>query len=93
MNLKNRNAIITGAAGLLGKYHAEALLERGFKVFLIDYNYKELVKVKKLLAKSFEKSKITIFNVDISKENKINNLKKFLKKRKNTRYISKQRCN
>ena len=82
MNLKSRNAIITGAAGLLGKYHAEALLERGFKVFLIDHNYKELVKVKKILAKSFQKSKIIIFNVDVSKENKINNLKKFLKKRK-----------
>ncbi len=82
MNTKSRNAIITGAAGLLGKKHAEALLERGFRVILVDNNYKELVKVKKSLNVFFSDSKIIIFNADITKENKIIKLKKFLKKRK-----------
>lgn len=35
------NAVITGAAGLLGKNHAEALVELGYNVYLTDINYKQ----------------------------------------------------
>ena len=42
-NLKNKNIIITGAAGLLGKQFALALLESGARVIMTDVNEKEPV--------------------------------------------------
>ena len=35
----NRVALITGAAGLLGRQHAMALLELNFEVILVDIDY------------------------------------------------------
>ena len=45
-NLNGRNALITGAAGLLGKQHAMALLEMGACVVLTDANMEGLDKTK-----------------------------------------------
>ena len=45
-NLNNKNALITGAGGLLGFEHACALLEIGSYVILTDQNTKFLHKNK-----------------------------------------------
>ena len=42
--LLNKNIIITGGAGLLGKEHALAVMEEGANAFLLDTNRKELLK-------------------------------------------------
>ena len=43
--------LITGAAGLLGKMHAEAILETGKNICITDINLKSLIKLYKLLKK------------------------------------------
>jgi NAD(P)-dependent dehydrogenase (short-subunit alcohol dehydrogenase family) len=50
-NLNGRCALITGAAGLLGIQHADALLEIGATVILTDINISSLNSVKKTLTK------------------------------------------
>ena len=82
MNNKKRNVLITGAAGLLGPQHAAALIEKNFSVVLIDKNLKSLKKVKKKLKNKYPKAKIIISSTDITKEKKIEKLKKSLQKRK-----------
>lgn len=75
-NLKNKNALITGAAGLLGFEHAAALIECGANVVLTDINEVTLNQTKYELEKSFlsknntNKSKIysKILNVANSEE-------------------------
>ena len=42
--LIDKTALITGAGGLLGYYHATAILEVGGSVILIDINEKNLLK-------------------------------------------------
>jgi NAD(P)-dependent dehydrogenase (short-subunit alcohol dehydrogenase family) len=37
-DLTNKTALITGAGGLLGPKHAEALLEYGAKVIITDHH-------------------------------------------------------
>ena len=44
-SLENKTVLITGAAGLLGKKHAEAILEYGGKVVLTDCDFKKVSKV------------------------------------------------
>jgi len=41
-DLTGKTALITGGAGLLGKKHAEAILEQGGTVILADYNQESL---------------------------------------------------
>ena len=74
--MNNRVALITGAAGLLGRQHAIALLELNFKVILVDINKKELSKTGNYLKKKFSKSSITLFKADISKESEVLKIKK-----------------
>ena len=79
---KNRSALITGAAGLLGKQHAIALLEIGFKVVLVDVNKKKMKQVYEFLIKKFNKDKVLFFNSDITNEKEIFKLKEKLKEKK-----------
>lgn len=69
-NLKNNLAIITGGAGLLGIQHSEALIEAGADVIIIDINNQALEDAKKHFNK-FYKKEITIFKVDITKEDEV----------------------
>ena len=43
-NLSNRVALITGAGGFLGLFHAKALLENGATVIITDRNISKLNK-------------------------------------------------
>ena len=49
--LSKKNALITGAAGLLGPHHALALNEIGYNIILIDIDNKNLEKTYKKLKK------------------------------------------
>ena len=48
---KNKNALITGGAGLLGPEHAIALNEVGFNIVLLDIDPINLKKKLKILKK------------------------------------------
>ena len=45
-SINKKYVIITGASGLLGPYHAEALAESGFNLILVDLNLKKLTSYK-----------------------------------------------
>ena len=75
---KNKIALITGAAGLMGRYHAEALAEVGYNLVLTDLNIAKLSKLKNFLSKKFKKLKFYYYNCDITSEKQVNNLKKNL---------------
>jgi len=67
MNNKKRSVLITGAAGLLGPQHAEALIEKNFNIVLIDKNFESLKKIKKKLINKYQETKIVISSTDITK--------------------------
>ncbi|MBI4823874.1 MAG: SDR family oxidoreductase [Nitrospirae bacterium] len=74
-NLKGRNSVITGGAGLLGRKHAEAVIEAGGLPILLDINKKSMEKVSMELAKRYGK-KIPIHIVDITKKTAVENVGK-----------------
>jgi len=57
-NLTGKTALITGAAGLLGKEHAAALLESGAQVVLTDIGESAVLFAHTSLAQSFDATKI-----------------------------------
>ena len=71
-------SIITGAAGLLGEQHALALASEGYNLLLTDIEktFQNAVKNKK----KFKKNKILVFPMDITNEDEIIEMKKFVKK-------------
>lgn len=77
----NKFALITGGAGLLGSYHAEALAEEGFNVILVDINLKKLNNIKQKLKKKYRKRKFLIFNCDIRYTEKVEELKNNIKEK------------
>ena len=80
--ITNKTALITGATGLLGPKHAEALCEIKFDLVLLDLEEKKLLKVKKYLNKSYPKSKIHTFKCDITKEKEVLKVERKLKQLK-----------
>ena len=81
--LNKKNALITGAAGLLGPQHALALNEIGFNIILIDIDNKKLLstysKIKRKLKKN---TKILKYHCDISSESQVNEVSFDLIKKK-----------
>ena len=69
-SLKEKIVIVTGAAGLLGEKHAEAVLAFGGIPLLIDINRSQLTKVVKKLKENF-KGRIDSFVVDITNESEV----------------------
>ena len=65
-NLSGRNALITGAAGLLGKQHAIALLEMGARVVLTDTNMVGLSVIQTALTGSYPEEKIITSFMDVT---------------------------
>ena len=70
-DLSGKAALITGAIGLLGVEHAEALLEIGCKVILTDINAVKLVAKKELLERKYNKALIMTFIMDVTDKKSI----------------------
>jgi len=70
-DLSGKAALITGAIGLLGVEHAEALLEIGCKVILTDINAEKLVAKKELLERKYNKALIMTFIMDVTDKKSI----------------------
>jgi NAD(P)-dependent dehydrogenase (short-subunit alcohol dehydrogenase family) len=71
-----RTALITGGAGLLGIEHAKAMLSTNADVIITDLNKDTLIKKRDYLAKSFSKSKIKTFIMDVSSESSVSKVSK-----------------
>ena len=78
-NLKNKNALITGAAGLLGIEHAKALLECNANVVITDINKENLRKIKETLLSLNLIGKIDSYIMDVTKIESIERVKNKLK--------------
>jgi len=70
-DLRGRTALITGAAGLLGVEHAEALLEVGAKIVLTDIDAEALNFVQEFLNKKFDSEKIILEVMNVTKKDEI----------------------
>ena len=81
--MKNEIAIITGAAGLLGPKHAEALAEISFDIVLIDINKTKLRRVENSLKLRFKDINIKSFVCDITNEDKLKKVSNKISKLKN----------
>ena len=81
-NLKNKNALITGAAGLLGIEHSYALLENHCDLVLTDINFDNLLKLKEKLSSNYPNSRINIYKLDVTSKASIIEVKKKLDKQK-----------
>ena len=77
-NLNNTFALITGAAGLLGREHAIALLENNANIVLLDINSDKLNNLMVDLRKSFPDSKIISSNCNIIDESNVEALNREL---------------
>ncbi|TSC67859.1 MAG: short-chain dehydrogenase/reductase SDR [Parcubacteria group bacterium Gr01-1014_73] len=73
--LKNAVAVITGAAGLLGKHHAQAILEGGGRAVLTDINEKSLKEITSVLNKFYPK-KVFSYPLDVTDEKQIESVVK-----------------
>lgn len=79
--IKNKIALITGAAGMLGEIHSEALLELKFDLIITDINLKLLKKRSKNLEKKFPNSKIVPIKLDVTSENQMKKVLNIIKKK------------
>ncbi len=75
-------SIVTGAAGLLGQMHVEALLEINSNIIALDKNINGLKKLKKNYEKKFKGKKILVFKLDLTNEKEIVKISKILKRKK-----------
>ena len=64
-------SLITGSAGLLGRYHAEALLQLGLNIVITDIDQKELNLTYKYLKKLYSNSNIIKSLLDVSSSSSI----------------------
>jgi len=74
-NLKNKTAVLTGSAGRLGNEFAHTLCQAGANVILVDVDSKKNIKLELSLKKKFN-TKIISYNLDISNQNSVKELKK-----------------
>ncbi len=70
-NLKNKNILITGAAGLLGYEHSLALLQVGATVIMTDIDFSKIMENRLKLKKINQKFNILCFKMDVASENSI----------------------
>ena len=79
-DLTNRSALITGAAGLLGKQHAKALLECNANIVLTDIDIKKITNLKNDLESQNFPGKIIAHRMDVTDPNSIKKVSNELKK-------------
>ena len=77
-NLNGKRALVTGAAGLLGKEHAAALLECSAAIVMTDISLPRLYEAKSELLKRFPNAEIDLYVMDVSHETEIINVKNAL---------------
>jgi NAD(P)-dependent dehydrogenase (short-subunit alcohol dehydrogenase family) len=73
-NLSGKRCLITGAGGLLGRYHAEAILEAGGSVILTDINRDSIVSLSNDLISSLgrlESERVCWRIMDVTKKESI----------------------
>ena len=70
-NLKNKTALITGAAGLLGMEHALALLESNCNLVLTDIKLEKLLELKNYLLSEYPGSDIKVFKLNVASKKSI----------------------
>ena len=70
-DLRNKFALITGAAGLLGTEHALALLEINANIILTDINKKKINLIRQKILKFYPSKKIFSYQMDVTKPNSI----------------------
>ena len=73
-NLKDDIAVITGGAGLLGRYHAQALLDVNCKVIITDINDERLEDAKYFL-KKYSNDLMDFKKLDVTNEVNIQSIK------------------
>lgn len=73
-NLLGKTAVITGAAGLLGRQHAAALLANGASVVLTDLSEETLIKVKGKLGEEGDRDRIIVKVLDVTNPESIENV-------------------
>ena len=73
-SLKNKNALITGAGGLLGREHAEALLESEANIILTDVNINTLEKNYYFLKEKYKNSNLIYHSMDVTNLDSIEEL-------------------
>lgn len=74
-----KNAIVTGGAGLLGRYHIESLIEIGYFVYIADTNLKESKKLSAEMNLKYGKSCTAEIFLDVTSSKSINNAIKKIK--------------
>lgn len=67
-DLSGKTALVTGAAGLLGREHAAALMEVGANVVLTDVNLKPLKVLAQQLMRERPAGKVMTFAMDVTSE-------------------------
>ena len=72
-DLKEDIAVITGGAGLLGRYHAKALLDASCRVVISDIDENLLIKTSESM-KEYDSNLLDFKKLDITKENQIKNI-------------------
>jgi len=77
-NLKGKVCIVTGAAGLLGQKHCEAILESNGIAILLDINEEAL---KNAVSNLKCKGKVDFFKVDITKKEELEKVKETILKK------------
>ena len=81
-SLKNKNILITGAAGSLGLEHSIALLNVGARVIMTDVDLLKLNKNKIELLKKNKNFQLVCLKMDVSSESSVKKVLKILKKKK-----------
>ena len=64
-------SLITGASGLLGRYHSEALLQINHDIVITDKNLSQLKIAIKSLQKKYPKRNVLAFKMDVTSKKDI----------------------